>query len=55
MVNGDVFTLALPQTGAMSKGFDPVVIADGCETNTNYYTSSGSRGTCCCSCDKQVV
>jgi hypothetical protein len=27
-------------------------IADGCSNNTNYYTSSASRATCCCSCDK---
>lgn len=54
MVNGDFFSIQVPRLGtAVSDQLEPV-IADGCSSNNNYYTSGISRGTCCCDCDKDV-
>ncbi len=55
MINGDFFSVAVPSFSAGTEPTDPVIIADGCETNSNYYTEGGSRGTCCCGCDKQAM
>lgn len=54
MINGEFFTLTLPTSSTNRDPIDPVVIADGCETNSNYYTSGHLQGTCCCGCDKIV-
>lgn len=35
-------------------GATDVSVADGCTNNSNYYTDPNDRGTCCCSCDKDI-
>ncbi len=55
MLNGEFFTIEVPKVETSYA--DPVLspVADGCSNNSNYYTDYGSRGTCCCNCDKAVV
>jgi len=56
MINGEVFTLSVPRLQALAtSSYADTDIADGCATNTNYYTSGGSRSTCCCGCDKAAL
>ena len=47
----DIISLQIPQLDAV----DAVPVADGCSNNDNYYTSGGSRSTCCCGCDKVAI
>ena len=54
MFNGEVFTLSVPRLNLTSNSATSM-IADGCANNSNYYTDNGSRGTCCCGCDKAAV
>ncbi|RMF04564.1 MAG: hypothetical protein D6773_06255 [Alphaproteobacteria bacterium] len=55
MINGDFFSVAVPDLSGGARAAADVVVADGCSANTNYYTDGLSRGTCCCSCDKEIA
>lgn len=53
MLTGEVFSLNIPHLPKLSaETGDIAPIADGCASNSNYYTDGLSRGTCCCGCDK---
>ena len=51
MIRGSKFLIEFPTILGSSDGLD-TGIADGCSSNSNYYTSGQQRSTCCCDCDK---
>ena len=55
MLQDDVFTVTIPKLDTSYADPVELPIADGCSNNSNYFTDYGSRGTCCCSCDKAAA
>lgn len=53
MIKDGYFVITVPKL-TYSDNQDAIV-ADGCQNNTNYYTDGNYRGTCCCSCDKDII
>ena len=50
-MKGDVFSIEYP---ILTEATDLTILAAGCTSNGNYYTSGSARDTCCCGCDKST-